>query len=181
MSFGLVTGVILIFALNVIGNSLNTLKTIFLARNIVRPTYLLVFIESVIFFSSINQVSQGNGMIYLVAFALGKTAGTWAGSYIENKMALGIVQISLYIKCDKAKQIADDIRAEGYTVTTHKGYGNNGNPLFEVCITLNRKEIPGLKEILARFDLNNTAMIQSEVSSIEGKIPVKGIQPSVMI
>ena len=179
MSFGLVTGVILIFVLNVIGNSLNTLKTIFLAKNIVKPTYVLVFIEAVIFFSSINQVSKGNGMIYLIAFALGKTAGTWAGSYIENKMALGIVQISLYIKCNKAKQIADDIRDEGYTVTTHKGYGNNGNPLFEVCITLKRKELPGLQEILARFDLHNATMIQSEISSVEGRIPVKRIQPGI--
>jgi len=172
MSIGLITGLIIIFVLNVIGNSLNTLKTIFLAKNINKPTYIIVFIEAAIFFSSINQVSQGDSVIYLVTFALGKTAGVWVGNQIENRIALGIVEISLYAKGEKAKAIADAIRKKGYSVTTYKGYGNKGVPRFEINITINRKEVPCLQEILAEYDLNNASMVIREVSSIAGNIKV---------
>jgi len=180
MSLGLISGVILIFILNAIGNSLNTLKTIFLAKKFIKPVYLIVFLDATIFFSIINQVSQENGFLCLFAFALGKTAGTWAGSFIENKMALGIAEISLYAKGEKAKAVADAIRNKGYSVTTYKGYGNNGQPRFEVNIMIRRKEIPCLQEILVQHGLHNATMIIREVNSVEGKIGVSSIENTIM-
>ncbi|PKM89617.1 MAG: hypothetical protein CVU87_04835 [Firmicutes bacterium HGW-Firmicutes-12] len=174
MSLGLISGVILIFLLNAVGNSLSTLKTIFLAKNIIKPVYIIVFLDAVIFFSTISQVSQENGFLYLFAFALGKTSGTWAGSFIENRMALGIVEISLYAKVEKAIAIADAMRQKGYSVTTYKGYGNNGQPRFEVNITMMRKEIPCLQEILVENGLGNATMIIRGIDSVEGKIRVSG-------
>lgn len=179
MSLGLISGIILIFILNTVGNSLNTLKTIFLAKNIIKPAYFIVFLDAIIFFSTISQVARGNGFLYLIAYALGKTAGTWAGSLIENRMALGIVEISLYAKGEKAKAIADAIRNKGYSVTTYKGYGNNGLPRFEVKITIKRKEISCLQELLVQHGLQNATMIIREVNSVEGKIRVSGMESTL--
>lgn len=175
MSLGLITGILIIFALNVVGNSLNTVKTIFLAKNIIKPTYFIVFIEATIFFSSINKVAEGSSLFYLFAFALGKTTGTWIGNLIENKMALGVVEVSLYAKEEKAIKIADAIRNMGYSVTTYKGYGNKGEPRFEVSITINRKEVSCLHELLYQHKLSNATMIVREVSSFKGKITVSGV------
>jgi len=174
MTIGLITGLVIIFALNFIGNSLNTLKTIFLAKNINKPTYIIVFIEAAIFFSSINQVAQGDGFLYLLTFALGKTAGTWAGNFIENRIALGFVEISIFAAAEKAKSAADAIRKKGYSVTTYKGYGYNGRPSFEVNITINRKELPALQELFAEFELDNASMVIREVSAVSGNIKVSG-------
>lgn len=175
MYTGLIIGVLLVFILNVIGNSLNTIKTIFLAKNIIKPTYIIVFIDAVIFFSLVNQLSQGNSFIYVISYALGKTTGTWLGNTIEKKMALGIVQISLYAKCEKAIRIADAVRERGYSVTTYKGYGNNGNVRFEVNITLKRKEVSYLQELLRQYNINDATMIIRDVSSINGKITVSSV------
>jgi uncharacterized protein YebE (UPF0316 family) len=87
-------------------------------------------------------------------------------------MALGIVEISLYAKVEKAIAIADAIRQKGYSVTTYKGYGNNGQPRFEVNITMMRKEIPCLQEILVQHGVDNASMIIRGIDSVEGKIRV---------
>lgn len=165
-------GVVLIFILNVIGNSLSTMKTIFVAKKLLRPAYIIVFLEAAVFFGTIGEIAKDNNFFYLIAFALGKTAGTWVGNFFENKMALGILEISVFAKNEKAKIIADELRNIGYSVTNYKGFGINGKTRYEMKITIKRKELSLLKKILAKYGYDEATMVIREVNSVMGKISI---------
>lgn len=171
---GSLIGIALIFILNVIGNSLSTMRTIFLAKKLVRPAYIIVFLEAVVFFGTIGEIAKDNNYFYLFAFAFGKTAGTWVGNFFENKMALGILEISVFAKNEKAKNIADELRSRGYSVTNYKGFGINGKTRYEMKITIKRKELSLFKKILAKYGYDEATMVIREVNSVMGKISVSG-------
>ena len=108
--------VLFILLLNTIGETMKTLRTIFISKKIMRPVYFMIFIDSLIFATGMKLVTQGNGVQFVLAYALGKVIGVWIGDKIEEKIALGLIEVTVFTKKEKAKIIADRIRDLGFSV-----------------------------------------------------------------
>lgn len=160
----------IVFLLNVISNTLGTLKTIFISKKVMKPAYLVTFMDSIVFAYGFKMVATEDSLWLILAFSLGKVVGTYLADIIEGKMAFGLLEVTIYAKSDKAINIADSLRALGFSVTTVKGYGMNGVERFEVNITLKRKDFVLVREFLQTHGFTNATMITREVSSVSGKI-----------
>lgn len=167
---GLIISGFFIFFLNLISNCLGTLKTIFISKQLGKITYWLVAVDSLLFAVVLKAISSGDNFISILAFVLGKVIGSMLADYIEEKLALGLLEVSIYAKEEKAIEIADFLRSLGYSVTNFKGYGIEGKERFMITITIARKEMSLLKNILKKYNLINPNMIIKEIKSIQGNI-----------
>lgn len=170
METGLIITGLIVFLLNLISNCLGTLKTIFISKQLGKITYWLVAVDSLLFAVVLKAISSGDSFVTIAAFVAGKVFGAMLADYIEGKLALGLLEVTVFAKEEKAITIADSLRDMGYSVTTFKGYGMEGKERFTINITIARKEMSLLKEILSKYNLNTPNMVIKEVKSIQGNI-----------
>lgn len=138
----------LIFSLKVIENAVATIRLIFVANNRKTLAALLQLLCSLIWIvtTSMVVINIEEDMIKVIFFCLGCTVGSYVGSFIEEKMALG----SCMIICISSLDIMDDIRNYGYSLTSTKGTGlDTKNIIF--IMTLRRKKRQ-LVSILKKLD-----------------------------
>ena len=57
-----------------------------------------------------------NNVLNIAAYALGYAAGIYFGTWLEDKLRLGLLDVNVILKTDESKQFAETIRAEGYGV-----------------------------------------------------------------
>ena len=165
---------LIIFTLNIIASSMKVLNTMFISKKIMKPVYITMFIDACVFTYALKLITDGESILFVLVFAFGKVLGAYLANLLEDKMAIGILEVSLYLNSKKALKIADTLRDMGYGVTTMKGYGSNGNPRFMLDITLERKELPLLKEFLSKWGHNNATMVIRDVKGVSGKIKFSG-------
>jgi len=161
-----------IFIINALSNCLGTLKTIFISRNVKTPVYIVTAIDALVFAFVVKSISNGDNTITILAFVLGKVVGVYIGQVIDKKLGLGILDIYVYAKEEKAKSLADKLRDVGYSITTQKGYGFNGNKRYTVNVTIARKELDFLIELLGKYGFDKATMIIKEVKLVNGKIKI---------
>lgn len=139
---------ITIFILNAIGTTLSNLRTVFLSRQITKPVYFTTFIDALIFAYAINLFVAAPGILFIVGFATGKIFGVYLGGKIDARLALGIIEVSIYKHLADGIALADHLRNMGYSVTTLKGYGIRGKERLIVQVVLPRKYLSQLKQEL---------------------------------
>jgi uncharacterized protein YebE (UPF0316 family) len=165
----MVVNLIIIFLLNAISNCLGTLKTLFISKQMIRPAYFVVFSDALLFSYAFKLVSDSSDMIYILAFAFGKVFGIFLADIIERKMAIGVLEVSVYTRREKGRKIADFLRRQGYSVTTHIGFGMKGKERWIINIIVKRKDFEKLNAVLAGFNENITMSV-TEIRSITGKL-----------
>ena len=165
-----ILGLLTIFLLQVVSTATNTLKTIFLTKGITKPAYLMTFIDAIVFVLSMKLALDGEGFIFLIVYAIGKTLGAILGDIVEKKLAIGTLEITISIKKNKAIEIADNLRELGYTVNTREVYGLHGNERYEVWFIIKRKEYNFIIDYLNKLGHDNLSMVVAEVKNVTGKI-----------
>jgi len=165
----MIVNLIIIFLLNAVSNCLGTLKTLFISKQMIRPTYFVVFSDALLFSYTFKLVSNSSNMIFILAFALGKVFGIYLADIIERKMAIGLLEVSVYTGREKGKEMADDLRRQGYSVTTHIGFGMKGKGRLVINIIIKRKDFERLNSILAGFSANVTMSV-TEIRSATGNL-----------
>ncbi|MFF2531419.1 DUF5698 domain-containing protein [Brevibacillus sp. NPDC058079] len=162
-----------VVAINVLSNSIGTLKTIFISKKYLKPAYVITFLDAIIFATALKQITSGNGVEFLIAFAIGKVFGVYVADVIETRMALGILETEIFLN-DKERMIdvADVLRDKGYTVNTSISYGYKGMKRYRIEVTLLRKEFSVLENVLNDFDIKDPTMQVKDISNVRGKISV---------
>lgn len=167
----MIIGLVVMFLITAFTNILSTLKTILMSKNIMNPVYLFVFLDAIIFATIVSKVTNSEGIQYTIAFALGKTLGVYLGGKIEDKMALGICEVDLFLNDHlKANEIAQRIRETGYTVNNFLVGGNNESERHQIEVVINRKEIRVLEDIIKEFDVENPTLKVKTLNKVDGKI-----------
>lgn len=161
---------ILIFVFNAISNCLGTLKTIFTLRQLVKPAYVTTFVEALLFIYTLKMVTVSDNIGFALVFACGKLTGMFLGNLIDDKLALGYVEATVYKHSnDESKALADRLRKAGYSVTTSIGYGVNGHNRLVLNIIVRRSELPNLHTML-KEDGNKVNMVIKDVNKAIGKV-----------
>ncbi len=163
-----VSSLVIIFVLNAFSTTLGNLKTAFLTKKMVRPVYLITFIDAVIFAYAFKLIANSNGLVCVVVFATGRLFGVYLSNYIDEKLAYGDIEVSVYKHPKDGIILADELRDLGYSVTTYKGYGINGKERMVVEIVVPRRQLPEIKKVLASEGKINMSV--KDVAKTYGKI-----------
>lgn len=160
-----------LFLVTTFTNILATLKTILISKKIMNPVYLLVFVDALAFATVVSKVTSSEGIHFTVSYALGRTLGVYIGSKIEERLALGILEVDIFLE-DKAKmiEIAENLRSEGYTVNNYLARGNNGDRGYKVEVVIMRKEFKVLEGILHECGVSNPTLKIKNLSKVNGQI-----------
>ena len=131
--------------------TLDTVRTIFIARGMKAQAALLGLLEVTIWLFAISQVMQNlNNPACFLGYAVGFTAGTYLGIRIEAFLALGTQIIRVLTRRD-ATELVTALREAGHGVTSVEGQGATGgvHVLFTIVA---RKRLPAVVEMIEQFD-----------------------------
>ena len=135
------------------------------------PVYLLVFMDAMIFATIVTKINSADGIQFTIAYALGKTVGVFIGGKIEDRLALGILEVDLFLNNrDKVTQISKKLRDTGYTVNNFVVGGNNEDKRYQIEVVIKRKEIKVLEDIIKEYGILNPTMKIKTLSKVDGKI-----------
>lgn len=160
-----------LFLITIITNVLATLKTMLMSKKIMNPVYMLVFADAIIFSTVINQITSSQGIHYTISYALGRTLGVYIGGKLETRMALGILEVDLFLNHkDKMIEVAERLRSEGYTVNNYLARGNNGERRYKVEVVIKRSELNILEKVMEQCGIPNPTIKIKNLNQIYGKI-----------
>ena len=160
-----------LFLVTAFANVLATLKTILMSKKIMNPVYLLVFADAMIFATIVSKVTSSEGLQFTIAYALGKTVGVFIGNKFEDRLALGILEVDLFLN-DKSKviEISKRLRETGYTVNNSLVRGNNEEKRYQIEVVIKRKEFKILESIIKEFGVVSPTLKVKTLSKVDGKI-----------
>lgn len=149
----------LIFISKVIENTLSTLRLIVVANGkkifgaILQGIIAVVWVIS----ASIVIVNINNDLLKIVFFALGSLVGSYIGSLIEEKMALGSSMITAIVNEKKAQLIIRTLRKKKYIININD---SKNNKTKTIIVMIHRKRVPMVSKIIKTID--NSAIIVAQ-------------------
>ena len=170
--WNLVGGALLIFGLRLTDVPIGTLKTVLMVRGMRMAATLLGLLEVTVWITAMGKVmGQLDNPWNVAGYALGYSAGTWLGMWIESRLAFGSVEVHT-ISMTKSKELADFIRSAGYGVTRFQGFGESG-PVCIVGTIVERKHLDGLLKRIREIDPNAFVTVDGTRKVIGGYRPGK--------
>lgn len=149
----------LIFMLRVSDMTLDTLRVLVVMRGRKGVAWVLGFFQSLIFVLAISSVlSNLDNPLNILGYAGGFATGIVIGMLIEERLAIGHVQLSI-ISPRRGAAIAERLRQEGYALTEIPARGKDGVVSLLNCSVL-RKNVDKVQKIVNEVD--ETAFITVE-------------------
>ena len=149
----------LIFSLRVCDMTLDTLRVLFVMRGRKGFAWFLGFGQSAIFVVAITSVLKNlDNPLNIVGYAAGFATGNVIGLLIEERLAIGHLQLSIVSSC-RGAAIAERLRQEGYALTEVPARGKDGMVTLLNCSVLRKKAVL-VRQLVTEVD--ETAFITSE-------------------
>jgi uncharacterized protein YebE (UPF0316 family) len=129
-----------IFIIQIVYVSASTLRIILTLKGQKYYASAISTVEIVVYVLGLNLVLQYLGhTLSLVVYAIGYGLGILAGSWIEEKIALGYVTLKV-ITNNAESTLANDLRNNGYCVTSWLGSGRDGDRLVLEVLAKRKNE-----------------------------------------
>lgn len=149
----------LIFFLRVSDMTLDTLRVLVMMRGKKSIAWMLGLFQSLIFVLAISSVlSNLDNPLNILGYASGFATGVVVGMLIEERLALGHVQISI-VSSRRGAAITERLREEGFAITEIPARGKDGMVSLLNCSVL-RKNVRRVQEIVNEVD--ESAFITAE-------------------
>jgi uncharacterized protein YebE (UPF0316 family) len=143
----------LIFLLRVLNMALDTVRVMMVLRNRRVLTWVLGFLQTVIYVVAfVYVIDDLNNIINLVAYAAGFATGNVVGMWAEERMAIGYITLRA-ISPNLGAALADKLRAEGYAVTEIPARGKDGSVTL-LNISLFRRQVGQAMDVIRSIDPN---------------------------
>lgn len=140
-----------IFALRVGDMSLDTLRMLFVVRGRKGIAWGLGFVQSIIFVLAITSVlSHLDNPLNVVGYAAGFATGNVVGMWIEERLAIGHVKLSI-VSQRLGAVLSKGLRENGFGVTEIPARGRDGKVLF-LSVSVLRKDVPRVQAIIHELD-----------------------------
>lgn len=142
---------LLIFVLRVLDITAATLRMLMVIRGRKDAAWLLGFIQALFFVSAIGAVLSGlDNWLNIIGYATGYGTGTVAGMWLEEKLALGHVNLRI-ISPLKGPELAEFLRSQSFGVTELWGRGRDGAVSLLNC-SIMRKDIQRVTKLIRERD-----------------------------
>jgi len=137
----------LIFIARIMDVSLDTVRIIFINRNLRYYATVIGFFEVLIWLMVIRQIFQhlGNPLCF-ISYAAGFATGNFVGMIIENRLSIGKVIIRIITRRE-ADDLITYLRSAGYGLTIIDAEGVTG-PVKVIMSIVERTEIERMVEII---------------------------------
>jgi len=154
-----------IFLLRICDMSLDTVRVIFVVRGRKKEAWVLGFFTSLIFVVAISSVLANlNNPLNIIGYAAGFATGNVVGMFLEGKLALGHIQITI-ISPTLGTKLAEQLREHGFAVTEIPGRGKDGTVNMMQCSVL-RRNVQMVEAIVKEVD-PSAFMTAEEVRPIQ--------------
>jgi uncharacterized protein YebE (UPF0316 family) len=159
-----------IFFARILDVSLGTLRIVFLSRGKRNIAPILGFFEVLIWILAISQIMRnlGNAASY-IAYAAGFAAGNYIGLIIEERLAIGLVAIRIFV-IHGADVIVKKVHEVGYGVTKLCGEGSEG-AVDIVYSIVQRKDLKKIKGIIDEVNPRAFFIVEEVRVTHEGIFP----------
>lgn len=160
----------LILFLNIMSSCIGTLKTIYVAKQAGKVTYIIIFFDAIIY-SFVLKSFSSNGFGAILAYVFGKLIGAFVADKIEKKFAIGINEVDLYVGSpEKMMELQEGLLQHGYSTTANVGLINGLTPRYSLNVQVSRKGMPDFLKLLKEFNVKNPTMTIRELKKVSGKI-----------
>ncbi|MBG0786820.1 MAG: DUF2179 domain-containing protein [Anaerolineaceae bacterium] len=140
-----------IFAARLVNMAIDTLRFMFTLRGKSFISWILGFIESVLFVLVIGSVlTNMENPLNVIGYAAGFATGNVVGMWIEKRLAIGFSHFTI-ISQDHSTQIADVLRSQGYGVTEIPARGRESSFMMIDC-SVRRKEADEVEALVLESD-----------------------------
>jgi len=146
---------LLIFFARIIDVSLGTLRIVMIAKGQKRIAPFLGFFEVLIWLIAIGRIMQNlDNWICYIAYAGGYATGNYVGMLIEEKLAVGIVQLQI-ITGSESGQLINALKVAGYGITHQNAVGGaSGNFVSVIYSVVLRNDVNKIIAIIQEYDPN---------------------------
>jgi uncharacterized protein YebE (UPF0316 family) len=114
---------------------------------------ILGFFEVLIWLLAISKIMQNlDNWVCYVAYGAGFATGNYIGMIIEEKLAMGIIQLQIITRVD-AHKLIEKLKSEGYGITHQEAHG----AIEEVSIIysiIKRTELAHVVDIIRTYNPN---------------------------
>lgn len=144
-------GALLIFVLRITDMSLDTLRMLFVMRGRKRIAWFLGFCQSVVFVVAITKVlSDLQNPLNVLGYAAGFATGNVVGMAIEERLAVGHIQLQIITKA-RGRALAKALRDAGFGVTEISARGKDGTVRLLTASVL-RKDLARARRVVHETD-----------------------------
>jgi uncharacterized protein YebE (UPF0316 family) len=154
-----ILGAMIIMGLRMIDVSLGTFRTIMVVQAKKYLAGAIGFVEVLIWIFAMRYIFQNLDNTYnLIGYALGFSIGNILGIYLEEKVAMGYVQVNI-ISLRFADKMANELRKANFGVTILPAEGGTGG-MSLIVILIRRRDLPSAKQIIDSIDKKSFLTIQ---------------------
>lgn len=144
-------GALGIFALRVSDMTCDTLRMLFVVRGRKGIAWVLGFVQSVIFVIAITSVLQHlDNPLNIIGYAAGFATGNVVGMWIEERLAIGHVKLSI-VSSGRGAVLAQTLRETGFAVTEIPARGKDG-VVSMLSVSVKRKDVERVEAIVREMD-----------------------------
>ena len=141
----------LIFAARICDVSLDTLRILFINRNLRYWAAACGFFGVLIWLLVIRQIFQQiNNPLCFIAYPAGFATGNVVGLIIENRLSLGKVIVRIITHLE-AEELVSRLRSDGYGLTVLDATGATG-PVKVIFTVMERDNIPRVVETIKKYN-----------------------------
>lgn len=140
--------ILLILVIQLVYVPLLTLRTIFLVKDMKLLASIFGFLEILINVFALSIIFNGDqNFLAMLVYALGFGLGIPLGTMIENKLAVGYINVTINTQ-EKNQELIDTLRNNGFALTTYSSEGRDSTRYkYEILAKRNReKELFALVE-----------------------------------
>ncbi len=158
---------LLIFMARVADVSLGTLRMASIAQGLKKKAAVFGFFEVLIWIVAISYVLQNlTHFTNYLAYAGGYGTGNYIGLMIEEKLAAGLLKVTIITSKD-ATELIDSLKARRFGITSVSARGSKGSVRLVISI-IPRKKYPELQQIINKF--NPKAFVEVQTIKQASKI-----------
>jgi len=156
---------LLIFTFKVIENTLSTLRIIVVSNGKKILGAILQGVISIIWVisTSLVVINIQKDLIKIISFTLGALIGSYIGSIIEEKLALGTNMITAVIEKEKTTKITRALKKQKYETIILKGKRKDELKNILIIIT-KRKTRKNVIKLIKNIDKTATIIIENTIT-----------------
>jgi len=138
---------VLIFLARICDVTIGTLRIIFVSKGKKNIAPVLGFFEVLIWIIAISKIMENlDNYINFIAYAAGFATGNFVGMIIEEKLAIGILMVRIFVY-EKGKELVQSLNSGGFGATIVNAHGAREN-IDLVYTIVNRNKIGTVLEII---------------------------------
>ena len=165
---------LLIFMARVADVTLGTIRIVFVSKGMKALAPILGFFEVFIWLIAVSKIFENlDNWLYYVAYAAGFATGNYVGLIIEERIALGFINMRIITHLS-GEALIKRLSGEGYGVTSVEATGSKGKVNIIYCI-IKRSDYKQVVALIDEYNPKAFYTIEDIKFASQGVFPHKSV------